>query len=170
METIKAFFNDYGYSFLMMVVIGFVIAIILEITVKKAIEYLEKKYAGSPKILTVLSFIRIFLIQVLTWAMTIGFAKILIKSMPLPANEALYPVWVCLVYIIQYLFSCWGIKGVINFFHKRAVKAEAKAEAKAIAKAREAEVSAHIVKVDGYTNLYKNTETGEFCDAKGNRV
>ena len=32
METIKAFFGEYGYSFLMMVVIGFVIAIITEIT------------------------------------------------------------------------------------------------------------------------------------------
>jgi len=170
METIKAFFGAYGDSFLMMVVIGFVIAIILEITVKKAIEWLEKKFEGKERVLSALKFIKIVLIQAGTWFMVIKFTMLLVNNMPLPANKALYPVWVCLVYIIQYLFSCWGIKGVINLIKKRAEKRQAKADEKAIEKARAEAISSHIVKVEGYKNLYRNIETNEFCDEKGNKV
>ena len=123
METIKAFFADYGYSFLMMVVIGFVIALITEITVKKAIAWLEEKFEGHERLLALVRIAKIVAIQFATWVMVIAFTKLLVENMPLPANKVFYPVWIFLVYVIQFLFSCWGIKGVQNLIAKKAEKA-----------------------------------------------
>ena len=63
MDTFKAFFAEYGYSFLMMVVIGFVIAIITEITLKKALNWLEGKLAGHDRLIAILNFVRTILIR-----------------------------------------------------------------------------------------------------------
>ena len=122
METIKAFFADYGYSFLMMVVIGFVIAIITEITLKKALNWLEGKLAGHDKLIAVVQIIRTISIQCATWLMVIAFTSLLVKTMPLPGNGILLPVWLCLIYIIQYVFSMYGIKGILSIAKKHAEK------------------------------------------------
>lgn len=122
METIKAFFADYGYSFLMMVVIGFVIAIITEITLKKALNWLEGKLEGHAQLIAVLNVVRTILIQCMTWIMVIVFTRLLVETMPLPGSAVLWPVWLCLVYIIQYIFSMYGIKGIINAVKKHAEK------------------------------------------------
>ena len=122
MDTFKAFFAEYGYSFLMMVVIGFVIAIITEITLKKALNWLEGKLAGHDRLVAILNFVRTILIQCVTWIMVICFTKLLVETMPLPGNGIMWPVWLCLVYIIQYVFSMYGIKGILNALKKQAEK------------------------------------------------
>lgn len=122
METIKAFFADYGNSFLMMVVIGFVIAIITEITLKKAINWLESKLAGHDHIIAVVNVIKTVLIQCVTWSMVIAFTRLLVDTMPLPGNGIMWPVWICLVYIFQYVFSMYGIKGILSALKKHAEK------------------------------------------------
>lgn len=125
METIKQFFADYGYSFLMMVVVGFVTAMITEITVKKAFDWLGEKVGDRlPRALPML---RMACIQGATWLQVIVFTTILVKSMPLPANGAFWPVWIFLVYIIQFVFSCYGIKGVLALIRRKAERAEEKA-------------------------------------------
>ena len=122
METIKAFFGEYGYSFLMMVVIGFVVAIITEITLKKALNWLEGKLAGHERLIAALNVVRTVLIQCMTWIMVIVFTKRLVDTMPLPGSAVLWPVWLCLVYIVQYVFSMYGIKGILNALKKHAEK------------------------------------------------
>ena len=120
METIKAFFADYGYSFLMMVVIGFVVAIITEITIKKAFNWLEKKVDGHEKTLAAVAAARTVGIQLVTWLQVIAFTKLLVANMPLPGGAVFYPIWLCLIYIIQYVFSMYGLKGILEAIRNRA--------------------------------------------------
>lgn len=122
MDTIKAFFADYGYSFLMMVVIGFVVALITEITIKKAIAWLEKKVEGHEKTLAIVAVGKTVAIQMATWIQVIVFTRLLVNTMPLPGNAVFYPVWLCLVYIIQYVFSMYGLKGILEALKNRAEK------------------------------------------------
>ena len=120
METIKAFFAEYGYSFLMMVVIGFVTAIITEITVKKALNWLEQQVGEKGR--KILAVVRIVVIQLATWGQVILYTHILVRNMPLPGGKVFYVVWMFLVYIIQYLFSMYGIKGILEAIAKKAEK------------------------------------------------
>ena len=120
METIKAFFAEYGYSFLMMVVIGFVTAIITEITIKKALNWLEEHLGDKGK--KILAVARVVAIQLATWGQVILYTHILVKNMPLPGGKVFYVVWMFLVYIIQYLFSMYGIKGILEAIAKKAEK------------------------------------------------
>lgn len=120
METIKAFFAEYGYSFLMMVVIGFVTAIITEITIKKALNWLEERLSDKGK--KILAVARVVAIQLATWGQVILYTHILVKNMPLPGGKVFYVVWMFLVYIIQYLFSMYGIKGILEAIAKKAEK------------------------------------------------
>ena len=116
MDTIKAFFEEYGYSFFMMVVIGFVTAIITEITVKKALNWLEQQVGEKGK--KILAVVRIVVIQLATWGQVILYTHILVKNMPLPGGKVFYIIWMFLVYIIQYVFSMFGIKGILELISK----------------------------------------------------
>lgn len=127
MDFVKNFFNDYGYSFLMMIITGAVIALILELTIKMALNWLENKLAGHEKALAIVAAVRIGLIQTVTWLMVACFTNLIVSNMPLPGGVVFYPVWLCLVYIIQYVFSVFGIKGLIALIKRRAQKAEEKA-------------------------------------------
>jgi len=126
MDTIKAFFAEYGYSFLMMVVIGFVVAIITEITVKKGLNWLEEKLGEKGK--KILAVARIIVIQLATWGQVIIYTKILVDHMPLPGGKVFYIIWAFLVYIIQYLFSMYGIKGILEMIANRNKEPKAKKE------------------------------------------
>ena len=162
METIKAFFGEYGYSFLMMVVIGFVVAIITEITLKKALNWLEGKLAGHERLIAALNVVRTVLIQCMTWIMVIVFTKLLVDTMPLPGSVVLWPVWLCLVYIVQYVFSMYGIKGILKIKDKEKEPKQPK------------EKKVKVNPVEGMTkisrNCYKDPVSGNFYDRKGNQL
>ena len=162
METIKAFFGEYGYSFLMMVVIGFVVAIITEITLKKALNWLEGKLAGHERLIAALNVVRTVLIQCMTWIMVIVFTKLLVDTMPLPGSAVLWPVWLCLVYIVQYVFSMYGIKGILKIKDKEKEPKQPK------------EKKVKVNPVEGMTkisrNCYKDPVSGNFYDRKGNQL
>lgn len=155
MEVIKNFLNDYGYSFLMMVVEAFVIAILLEITVKKALAWLAEKWEDKPKMLAILDGIKTFLIQFVTWVLVVWFLNILVGTMPLPGSYVFYPVWLGLIYILQYIFSCYGIKGFMSFLKDSAVK-EPKPKKEVLVKT-------------SIKNVYKN-EAGAIVDKHGNPI
>lgn len=164
METIKAFFSDYGYSFLMMVVIGAVVALILELTVKKALDWLKAKLEGHDKALTLLAAVRAALIQCVTWLLVACFTKLLVDNMPLPAGAVFYPVWLLLVYIIQYIFSMYGIKGLLELIKSRSGREPKEKEEK----------PRKTNPVEGYVkighNCYKDPATGNFYNRKGERL
>ena len=99
------------------------IALITEITVKKAFAWLEEKIGDKlPKALPIL---RMGAIQFAVWLQVLVFTKMLVESMPLPAGKVFYPVWLFLVYIVQFIVSCWGIKGVQGWAEKK-INAEPK--------------------------------------------
>ena len=161
MDMIKNFFAEYGSSFLVLVVTSFVIAMLTEITIKKAFEWLEQKLAGKKWVLVA----KVVGIQVFTWVLTLWFTKLLVAGLPFPGSAVLYPVWICLVYLLQYLFSCWGIKGFLAWLKKRAErKAEKKAEEAALEAAKP-----QLMKVAGSDNLYTDGQ-GHYFDAKGRRM
>ena len=120
MEIVKNFCNDYGYSFLMLVIAGAVIAIIVEITVKKVFDWLEPKFGEKGK--KILDAVRAVVIQATTWALTIIFTRLIVNNMPLPGGKVFLIIWVPFVYIVQYVFSMYGIKGLINAFKNRGKK------------------------------------------------
>lgn len=161
MDFLKSFAETYGFSFLVMVVIAFVIAIVTEISVKKAFVWLEEKL-GQKKGLMIA---KIVCIQSVTILLTVWFTTLLVKGMPFPGSFVLYPVWVGLMYILQYFFSLWGVKGFLNWISKRA---ERKAEKEAAKERAEANKPV-LTPVPGTTGLFKDAE-GNFCDAKGRRL
>lgn len=167
METIKSFFSDYGYSFLMMVVIGAVVALILELTIKKALDWLEAKLEGHDKALALLAAVRAALIQCVTWLMVACFTKLLVDNMPLPAGAVFYPVWLLLVYIIQYVFSMYGLKGLLKLIKDRSER-EPKVKEEKEPKPKK------VNPVEGFTkishNCYKDTATGLFYNKKGEQL
>lgn len=165
MEVIKSFFSDYGYSFIMMVIMGAVIALTLEITVKSAFAWLGEKFKDNQKVLGNLTIAKTFTIQAYVWVCVIKFTLILMETMPLPGNKALLPVWLGMIYVLQYIFSYYGLKGLLNFSEKRLEKAEARAAAKAV----EAANRPKLTPVEGIKGLYRN-EAGAFVNAKGELV
>lgn len=130
-EVIRSFLAAYGWSFLLLVGMGLLIALLVEAIIKKSCDWLAKKWEGKASLLSALEAVRIILIQVFVWVMSIWFAILLQKGMPLPGNGVLLPFWVGLIYGCQYFFSMVGIKGLISAreAHK-AVKEQAPAEPK----------------------------------------
>lgn len=162
MDTIKAFFADYGYSFLMMVVIGFVISIITEITIKKALNWLEEKVKGHERLVAIVNVLRTVSLQCVTWCMVIVFTKLLVETMPLPGNGILWPVWICLVYIIQFVFSMYGIKGLLAAIKRHSEKKKEPKE-----KEPEKDPLEGLEKISD--NLYRDKE-GHYFQLKGKKV
>ena len=108
---VKGFFEQYGGSFAMMVLAGFIIACIVELGVKSAFRWLEEQL-GKQKYLTIARIGVIFLVTVLgSFAST---RIIMNGSMELPGNSAFAPFWFFIIYISQYVFSMYGIKAILK--------------------------------------------------------
>ena len=111
----ESFLSEYGVSFAMIVVAGLIIAFVVEISLKKAFAYLEEKYEGKEKLLQILNVVRMGAIFVVTVVMSIISTKLIMESeLPLPGNKALAPFWFALIYGCQYIFSMYGIKGILK--------------------------------------------------------
>jgi len=111
--ALESFLNEYAATFGLMVVIGLIIAFIVELAVKKAFNWLE----AQPQIgaTTFLQIARVSVIFLVTMGLTAASTVIIMKSeMPLPGNKALAPVWFMLIYIAQYVISMFGIKNILG--------------------------------------------------------
>lgn len=153
-EVIGEFIEAYGWSFLVLIGMGFLIALLCEAIIKKSCNWLEKKWEGREKRLEVLAAAKIIAIQVFCWGMSIWFGSILVKSMPLPGGSVLLPFWIGLIYGIQYFFSMVGIKNILEW--RKAKKNEQKADKPALT----------ATEVKG---VYKNA-AGELVDKHGNAI
>lgn len=154
----KEFFKLYGYSFLILIGFGAIIAFFLEATVKKAYEWLYPKF--NEKGQKVLAIAKIVLLLVLSSFLSIYAAKIAVKAMPFPGNSAFIVFWVALVYVSQYVFSLYGLKGFLDWLkerRKREVEGEKKDESPL----------AGMKKIGD--NLYSDGR-GNYFDADGHRV
>lgn len=150
MEVIKSFFNEFGYSFIMMVIISAVTAFTLEISVKSVFSDLIEKYKGNDKTVNRLKVAKAACIQLYVWTFIIKGLSIITECMPLPGNKACFLVWLGVMYVLQYLFSCIGLKGLFSFASKRLEKAEAKAEKKA----QEQALKPTLVPIEGRSDLF----------------
>lgn len=122
-SAIGDFFGTYGESFAMMVIAGFIIAFIVELGVKKAFDYLEEKLDGKDKILSVLSVIRMGAIFVVTFVMSIVSTHLILNGgLEIPGNKALAPFWFAIIYGAQYVFSMYGIKGILKLKEEKKSK------------------------------------------------
>ena len=158
-DVIKSFFEAYGWSFLILVGMGFLIAFLCEVTIKMTTEWLEKKWEKNAKLVQILQAVRVVLIILFTWTMSIWCASMLQKSMPLPGNGALFPFWVGLIYFVQFVFSMKGIKTYLD--NRKAKKVNGSTNGTAAPKES---LVATTVK-----GVYKNA-AGELVDKNGNPV
>ena len=86
------------------------------------------------------------------------------KVLPLPGAEVLLPLWVATVYICQYIFSCWGIKGILAAIKKHIEKKEQKEkEEKPEPEPKE------ILTKTNVKGVYKNS-TGALVDKNNNPI
>lgn len=158
---VQSFLQAYGVSFLVMVFIGFGIAFIVELGVKKAFAWLEEKLAGREKLLALLDMIKMAAIFVVTLGLAAISTAIIIKGeLPLPGNKYMAPFWFLFIYIFQYIFSMYGIKGILKL-KDRPKKEKAPKEKK-------------VNPVEGYTkisrNCFKDPATGLFFNKKGEQL
>lgn len=156
-ETVGGFIEAYGWSFLILVGMGLLIAILCEAIVKKSCDWLAEKWKDKPNLLAALNAARIIAIQIFCWGLSIWFGFILAKSMPLPGGMVLLPFWVALIYGIQYFFSMVGIKGLIEWKKNREAKKHEPKPEKEILTATEVK------------GVFRN-KNGELCDKHGNLI
>lgn len=109
--VVEEFCSAYGTGFGLMVLAGFIIAFIVEVGVKKAFEYLESVIGDKPY-LEIARMVTIFAVTIIG---SVASTVILLKGdVVLPGNKALAPFWFMLIYIIQYVFSMYGIKAFLK--------------------------------------------------------
>ena len=115
--AVKSFLDAYGLSIALMVIVGLIIAFIVELAVKNAFDWLEKQTGINVKVLKIS---RISVIFLITMGLTIASTVIILKGgVPLPGNSALAPIWFMLIYICQYVFSMFGIKNILGIKDKK---------------------------------------------------
>lgn len=115
---IKSFFDTFGWGFCGLVGSGLLIACLIEIIIKKPADWLEKKWAGHPRFIAVLQGAKVVVTQIIAWVLSVWFALLVCKVLPLPGGEVLIPLWTSLAYISQFVFSCFGIKGILALIKK----------------------------------------------------
>lgn len=118
-KTVGDFFAAYGEAFVMMIVAGFIIAFIVEVAIKKAFAWLESRFEGKEKILAALAIAKMIVIFAVTIAATaLSTHLIMTGGIALPGNKALAPFWFAVIYLCQYVFSMYGIKGLLGLKDK----------------------------------------------------
>lgn len=143
------FLSAYGEGFGMMVVAGFIIAFIVEVGIKEAFKYLKTVIGDKPY----LEIARMAVIFAVTVIGSIASTVIILKGdVALPGNKALAPLWFMLIYIIQYVFSMYGIK---TFLHiKERPKTEKPPKEKKVSPVEGMEKIARNVYRDAEGNLF----------------
>ena len=154
-ETIGSFIETYGWSFLILIGMGFLIALLCEAIIKKSCEWLAEKWKNNPKLVEILNAAKIIAIQLFCGAMSVWFGVILQKGMPLPGGKVLLPFWIGLIWGVQYFFSMVGIKGIQEWIARRRAKMAAPKPEKEILEPTEIK------------GVYKN-KLGELVDKHGN--
>ena len=159
MDSIKGFFAEYGWGFLMLVCSGLLTAGLIEVIVKNPVKWLEGKWQGHDRLIAVLLGFKAVVTQVVAWTLSVWFAQLVCKVVALPGGEVLLPLWVALAYLAQYVFSCFGIKGIIDYAKKRAEREPEQKEKK----------EKPVLTRTEYKGVFKNA-AGELVDKHGNPV
>ena len=113
-DVIRSFLDAYGWGFLVLVGMGCLIALLAEATVKMPVEWLEKKWKGNEKRLAVLQAVKMVVLQVFIWGLSVWFGILLQKGMNMPGNGVLLPLWIGMIYGLQFLFSMFVVKKIFG--------------------------------------------------------
>lgn len=113
-DVVRSFLEAYGWGFLVLVGMGCLIALLVEATVKKPIEWLEKKWKGNERRLAILQAVKMIVLQILIWGLSVWFGDLLQKGMEMPGNGVLLPFWIGMIYGIQLLFSMFVVKKIFG--------------------------------------------------------
>ena len=159
-KAIENFVSAYGSSFLVMVLAGLLIAVIIELAVKKAFKWLEEKF-GDVKWLDISKMSVIFVVTIALCA--ISTMLILAGELPLPGNRALAPFWFGIIYLCQYIFSMYGIKSLFKIKEKEPKEKKVKEP-----KPKKVNPVEGMKKIS--RNCYKDPVSGNFFDRKGNQL
>ena len=159
-KAIENFLSAYGSSFLVMVLAGLLIAVIIELAVKKAFKWLEEKF-GDVKWLDISKMSVIFVVTIALCA--ISTKLILAGELPLPGNRALAPFWFGTIYLCQYVFSMYGIKSLFKIKEKEPKEKKVKEP-----KPKKVNPVEGMKKIS--RNCYKDPVSGNFFDRKGNQL
>ena len=140
------FFKAYGSALAMLIIQGILIALFIELAIKKAFDTMIEKAKDTTKLTTAKTIVCTDASVVLS----VILAAAVVKSMPLPGNIFLYPTWIAIVYVVQYVFSLYGIKWI-----------QAKIEA---AGNKEPKPKKKNVTIEEGTKIYKQDENGNFVE------
>ena len=162
MDSIKAFFDVYGWGLVGLIGSGLIIALLVEIIIKNPVKWLEDKWADHPRLLALLQGAKMVFTQIVAWTLCVWFSQLVCKALPLPGAETLLPIWVALAYIAQYIFSCFGIKGLLEWFKRRKEK-------KAEPKEEKVEEPKEVLTKTAIKGVFKNTR-GELVDKNNNPI
>ena len=156
-NVVGSFLEAYGSSFAMMIIAGLLIALFVEYAVKKAFAWLEQTF-GDVQWVGIAKMSVIFVVTVAFSA--IATKLIYVGELPLPGNKSLAPFWFGIIYFAQYLFSMYGIKGIIE---ARKDREDREPKPKKEKKPNPVEGMKKISH-----NCYKDEKTGNFYDRRGN--
>jgi len=155
-SVVEAFLSEYGTGFAMMILAGFIIAFVIEIGVKEAFKYLKEKL-GDKSYLEIARIATIFLVTIV--GCIASTVIILTGEIALPGNKALAPLWFCVIYVIQYVFSMYGIKAFLKI--KDRPKTEKPPKEKKVSPVEGMDKLAH--------NVYRDAE-GNLFNKKGEKI
>ena len=122
MESFRSFFEAYGWGLLALIGSGLIIALLIEIIIKNPVKWLEEKWKNHERLIAILQGAKMVVTQVVAWVLCIWFSQLVCKVLPLPGAETLLPIWVSLAYVAQFIFSCFGIKGILALIKKHEEK------------------------------------------------
>lgn len=149
-KLIESFWEEYGYSFIMLFIWGVVAALMIEYTIKVAFDSLiAKSEDKKPSLVKGKAF------SSLTCGVIFSIygAYAVMTGMVLPGGKAMCIVWFSIVYLVQFLFSMYGIKYLKN--RKEKPKKEKTPKPKTLSK--------RVQYGEGQT-IYKKLEDGTFVE------
>lgn len=146
-------FKAHGLSFGMLVVYGFIVAFMVEISIKKAYDTNIKKVEGEKK--KAMESRKSFVCSVIALIASALSAVTVMKGMNLPGGEYLFPCWFCIVFLVQY---CVSMKGIKYYQYKLATITEKPA------KTSKPKTSKKSVKIGEGEKLYKKLDDGTIVE------
>lgn len=167
LNAVSNYLDAWGFSILTLIIGGFVIAILVEITIKKTAEWLLSKVDDKAESAVII--IKGISVLIATLALSVKFTDGIIAGMGLPGGAFSRLLWISAMYIVQWFFSLVGVKGLAAWWNGRRDRAIERAEAKALAKAEAEANKPKLTPVPGTKGLFTN-ELGEYVNAKGQKV
>lgn len=115
LEVVKAFFVEYWVTILVAILSSFCCAAIVDLYKKGVFTKLEEHYKADEGKLAKVKVIKSATSMILAGIITITFLHCLHKSsLPCIGDEALMPIWITALYLLQLYIGMRGIKTVMD--------------------------------------------------------